>query len=235
MKNMNLKAAIEPINVLLSQKCPETFNSSWILKHAPSCYRYIQKHIRSKTGAIDWDRETQALQKKHQRRWVPKRKLIKSSPYWNQDEVNNVLKSYQEKLHVFIVFGNQDDRYIWITIGIRLVRLAQRGNLSAKHEIMKFVGYTVDEWIEQSSCLYRWKRYDVEVKKLIEGCILRYRYTGSFLNYVYRTLEYAARGVQPSYVYSLDKPLGLHSSKLKIENVIRDSETGKMCFYRSTF
>jgi hypothetical protein len=232
MKKMNFETTIKYINILLSRKHPETFNSSWILKHAPSCYYFIRKYVRNETGNIDWDRVTHALQKKHQWRWVPKRKPAKSFAYQNQDEVDAILNSYRNKLHVFVISVSRTDRRIWDIISIHLVRLAQHGNLSAKQEFMKLVGYTVDEWIERSSSLSRWKGYDDEIQEQVEGCIRRYRYTGSFFNYVYRTLEYAARGIQPFYAYSLDEPLVIDSGKLKIENIIKDSETGEIGFFK---
>jgi hypothetical protein len=49
------------LNELLSRKRPATVSSSWILRHAPACYRFIWKFIRSETGGIDWDRVTHAL------------------------------------------------------------------------------------------------------------------------------------------------------------------------------
>jgi len=44
MKKINFEITITLINSLLSRKCPETFNSSWILKHAPACYYFIRKN-----------------------------------------------------------------------------------------------------------------------------------------------------------------------------------------------
>ena len=235
MKKINFEIAIIIINSLLSRKCPETFNSSWILKHAPACYYFIRKNIRTEMGTIDWDRITRALEVKHQRRWVPKRQPAKGKTYYNGNEVDAVLNSYQDKLYVFVVSNNRTDKRTWDIISIRLVRLAQRGNISAEQEVIKLVRYTVDEWLDQSSHLSRWKGYDDEIQKHIEGCIYRYRYTGSFFNYVYRTLEYAARGIRPFYLYSLDEPLMNETNKRWIETVIKDPESGDIGLYRDTF
>jgi hypothetical protein len=235
MKKINFEITITLINSLLSRKCPETFNSSWILKHAPACYYFIRKNIRTEMGTIDWDRITRALEVKHQRRWVPKRQPAKGKTYYNRNEVDAVLNSYQDKLYVFVVSNNRTDKRTWDIISIRLVRLAQRGNISAEQEVIKLVRYTVDEWLDQSSHLSRWKGYDDEIQKHIEGCIYRYRYTGSFFNYVYRTLEYAARGIRPFYLYSLDEPLMNETNKRWIEAVIKDPESGDIGLCRDTF
>ena len=235
MKKINFEIAITFINSLLSRKCPETFNSSWILKYAPACYYFIRKNIRTEMGTIDWDSVTHALEVKHQRRWVPKRQPTKNKTYYNRNEVDAVLNSYQDKLYVFVVSNNRTDKRTWDIISIRLVRLAQRGNISAEQEVIKLVRYTVDEWLDQSSHLSRWKGYDDEIQKHIEGCIYRYRYTGSFFNYVYRTLEYAARGIRPFYLYSLDEPLMNETNKRWIEAVIKDPESGDIGLCRDIF
>jgi len=87
------------------------------------------------------------------------------------------------------------------------VRLSQNGNLAAKQEV---------------------QGYEEEIQKQLEGCIRRYRYTGSFLNYVFRILEYAGRGIRPFYAYSLDEPI-FDGTKRKIDNVSYDSSTGARC------
>jgi len=71
---MDFDQAIRILNGLLADKNPATFSSSWILKHAPRCYRFILKNIRTELGYIDWDTVTYALNKKFQRRWAPGRR-----------------------------------------------------------------------------------------------------------------------------------------------------------------
>lgn len=192
MKKINFEVAITLINSLLSLKSPATFNSAWILKHAPACYYFIRKNIRTERGTIDWDRVTRALEVKHQRRWIPRRQRVKSKTYHNRKEVDAILNSFQDKLYVFVVSNNRTDKRMWDIISIRLARLAQHGNISAEQEVIKLVRYTVDAWLDQSSHLSRWRGYDDEIQKHIRGCVHRYRYTGSLFNYVYRTLGYAA-------------------------------------------
>ena len=41
------------------------------------------------------------------------------------------------------------------------------------------------------------KGYDDMIQERIEGCIRRYRYSGSFIGYLFKTLEYAGRGLRP--------------------------------------
>jgi hypothetical protein len=72
---------------------------------------------------------------------------------------------------------------------------------------MELVGYTIEYWIEHHAFLSRWRGYKKDLRRQVEGCIRRYRYTGSFIRYLYKTLEYAARGVRPLIAYSLDEPL----------------------------
>jgi len=55
-----------------------------------------------------------------------------------------------------------------------------------------------------------------DIERKIKGCIRCYRYTGSFLGYLFRTLEYSARGKPP--LVSLDDKI-LDGAKTRIEYV----------------
>lgn len=228
---MDFNQAIRTINKLLAKKKPESFNSSWILKHTPYCYRFIHRNVRTETGSIDWDKVTYALEWKYQRRWAPGRQKKNPLPYENPAEVEIITNKYRDKLYVFIAPQDLADRRVRDIICISLVRLAQNGNLSARREVMKLVTYTINDWIEKYYFLTRWQGYEEEIQKQLEGCIRRYRYTGSFLNYVFRTLEYAGRGIRPFYAYSLDEPVAYSATKCHIENVIQDPKTGAAKMY----
>jgi hypothetical protein len=230
---MNFDRVIRNINTLLTERNPDSFNCSWILKHTPICYRFIARNIRTDIGSIDWDRITFALDRKFQRRWSPPQKTTKLHPYEDYSEVETVLNKYQDKLYVFISPADRDDERTRDIISISLVRLAQHGNLSAKKEVMKLVEYTIDGWIELYNSLARWQGYREDMQKQLEACVRRYRYSGSFLNYVFRTLLYASRGLRPLYAYSLDEPITFGSKKLKIENVFQDEETNEIHIYNT--
>jgi hypothetical protein len=204
---MDFNRMVQTINELMSKEGPETFNSSWILRRAPRCYRYILKNVRTDFGPVDWDRVTSALEWKFQRRWTPGQNRRPCGSYRNHGEVKVILEKYRAKLYVFLSSQNQADRRIRDIISITLVRLAQYGNLSAKQELMKLIGYTIDDWIERDCYLSRWRGYEAEIRTHIERCIRRYRYSGSFLRYVFRTLEYSGRGIRPLQAYSLDEPI----------------------------
>lgn len=229
---MDFDQTIETLNGLLADRDPDTFNSSWILKNAPECYRFIQKNIRTENGRIDWDKVTFALKWKFQSRWTPIRKPKSRSPYEDVSEVNAILCKYEDKLYAFIAPSDRKDKRLRNAISISLVRLAQYGNLLAKKQIMKLARYTIDDWIERYRCIARWDGYDEQIQKKLESCIYHYRYTGSFLNYLFRTLQYAGRGLRPLYVFSLHDPVAIGSNKCKIENVYKDMDTNVGRFIR---
>lgn len=228
---MDFDESIRVLNALFTEKRPEHFNSSWILKHAPQCYRFFHKNIRSDISGIDWDRVTYAIEWKFQQRWAPGKKKKNPVPYENSAEVELILNKYQDKMYVFVAPADVNDRRTRDIISISLVRLAQNGNLSAKEELMKLVAYTIAEWVERFYFLRRWQGYDDELREQLERCIRRYRYTGSFAIYLFRTLEYAGRGIRPFYAHSLDEPVAHDAEKRKIENVIQDSETNEIQLY----
>jgi hypothetical protein len=99
---MDFDRVVFILNELLSKKRPKTINSSWILKQAPACYRFIRKNIRAQVGGIDWDQVTYVLDSENQRRWTPRRRRKKSATYADADEVDLILNRYRDKLYVFI-------------------------------------------------------------------------------------------------------------------------------------
>ncbi len=72
---------------------------------------------------------------------------------------------------------------------------------------MKLLAFTIDDWIDRYWFLSRWRGYEAEIQTQVECCIRRYRYSGSFLRYLFRTLQYAGRGIRPLLAYSLDEPI----------------------------
>jgi hypothetical protein len=198
-------SVIQTINRLLAEESPELFNSSWILRRAPHCYRFIRKNVRTDLGAVDWDRVTCALEWRFQRRWTPIRRIRARVKYRNSEEVKLVLEKFHGKLYVFVSPQDRADRRIRDIVSIRLVRLAQYGNESAKQELVRILRFTIDEWIDQNCFISRWRGYESELQMQVEGCIRRYRYSGSFLRYLFRTLEYSGRGIRPPLTYSRER------------------------------
>jgi hypothetical protein len=201
---MDFSSVIETLNKLLARTQPDVINSSWIRTHAPRCYRFIRQNLRREFGGIDWDRLTYALDWKYQRRWRPVRTRNNRLQYEDHAEVEAIFKKYHDKMYVFIAPSGKHDRRTRDIIGISFVRLAQQGNSLARQELIALIKFTIDNWVERYSFLSRWRGYEDEVQTQLEACIRRYRYTGSFVNYVFRTLECAGRGISPPRMSPLD-------------------------------
>ena len=195
---MDFNCAVKTINKLLVEKRPDAFNSSWIRKHSPSVYRFIQRKVRADIGGIDWDRVTRAIDRRFQRKWISSSRKSRKS-YRKKAEIGIVFQKYHDKLYVFISPQDRVDEYIRDSISIALVRIAQKGNILAKEEISRLVRFTIDEWIETRSELSSWEGNESLIKKRIESCIRCYRYSGTFIGYLYKTLKYAGRGLISTY------------------------------------
>lgn len=202
--NTYFSAVVETLNELLERTQPDVINSSWIRKHEPRCYRFIRQNLRREFGGIDWDRLTSSLAWKYQRRWKPVRSKKHRPQYDDHHEVETILKKYHEKMYVFIAPSSKHDRRARDAISISFVRLAQQGNLAAQRALMELFGFTLESWIERYSFFLRWRGHEDEMQHQLEACIRRYRYSGSFVCYVFRTLECAARGIRPARMFSLD-------------------------------
>lgn len=223
---MDFESVIKTLNELLREERPQTFNSSWVRRTAPNIYRFIQNNIRTETGGIDWDLITRALKPEFQKQWTAP-SCKKAKPYRNKTEVAVVLNKYRHKLYTFLAPADKNDEYIRDIISITLVRLAQKGNISAKQEIIKLLSFTIDAWIEHCPKLSCWREYDQLIQARLECCLRCYRYSGSFMRYLFKTLEYAARGLRPLIAYSLDDSLYSGNDK-RIDRIGQDPETGKL-------
>ncbi|MCC7304559.1 hypothetical protein IT418_04075, partial [bacterium] len=165
-------------------------------QNAPHVYRYINKNVRTENDDIDWDRITSSLDRSFCKRWVRYRQKS-TRVYENQSEVDIILSKYKDRLYTFIAYATEEDKKMQSRMLISLVRLSQKGNVCAEQEVVKWITYITDDWTDRYPQMYRWRGYADEVDGHIKGCVRRYRYTGSFLGYLFKTLEYSVRGKPP--------------------------------------
>ncbi|MEK7464081.1 MAG: hypothetical protein AAB610_03110 [Patescibacteria group bacterium] len=220
---MNLKEAIKILKKSLKEKQPTTFGSRWVQMEAPSAYRYIWKYIRTENNDVNWDRVTLRLDRKFQKRWTSNRRRSLKE-YENQEEVDLILLKHRSKLYTLLVPNNPKEERDQEKIIVALVRISQKGNILAQQELIKWLKFIVDEWIDRRWQIYRWKGYTDELEERMRGCIRLYKYTGTFLGYLFKTLEYSARGMAPLVKYSLDDTV-YDGGETKINFVIHDQET----------
>ncbi len=219
---MDFDRAIKLLTWALEEKNPPQFSSIWIYRNEPKVYRFIYKNIRTELGTIDWDRVTIKLERSLQARWQ-ERRFRRLPPYSDPHEVLLMMGKYLDKRYVFFTRAKEDNEMRNL-ISVGLVRLAQKGNTDAKKELMEYMQFMAEDWIDTYPPLWRWKWYSHELSQKIEGCIQRYRYTGTFVGYVYKTLEYSAM--------TLPRPQLLDDTKLygavrKVDSVIQDFDTGE--------
>ena len=156
----------------------------------------------------------------------------RTKPYEDREEVELVLNKYRTKLYAFVVPADAMDLRIREEIAVALVRVAQSGNLLAVTEVVELVSYTINGWLDNYCYISRWRGRKDEIRKQLEGCIHRYRYSGSFLRYVFRTLECAGRGIVSLCACSLDEPVTTGAREYKIDRLIRDPETNEVASYK---
>jgi hypothetical protein len=207
---------IKTLNTTLLEHLPEKISPSWILVNSPSAYRHIVKYVRDDYDYIDWDRVTSGLDREFQKRWMQNRQK-QVILYEKQSEVDVLLTKYKSKLYTFICNYAKEDRVIQDKLMIGLVRLGQKGNILAQNEIVKWTNYIIDDWIDKYPQICKWKGYRDEVDDKVKCCIRCYRYTGSFLGYLFRTLEFSARG--KPMTYSLDDKFA-DGEKTRIDYIV---------------
>ena len=224
---MKFENAIVRLNKLLKKEKPAVFTSSWILNHDPVIYRYIFKNVRAEVGGIDWDKVTSTLNKRFQKKWIPPRyKLQKVKLYRNKKEVDLALKKYNDKLYIFVATLNDNDKMLRDKITIPLVRIAQKGNLRAQQKLLFLLKQIVQQWIEYCPAFYRWRGHSDEIDPIIQRCIRCYRFTGTFIGYLFKSFEYSGLGFRSFQAYSLDKCIPGTTFSM-IDTLTKDPQTGQ--------
>ena len=233
---MDFDKAIHLLNTALTEKNPESFSGTWVHTHAPRAYRFIRLCVRTPGGGIDWDFITGELDPPFQKRWTQRqrkrRMLLKL--YENQTEVDAIKKKHQDKLYTFIAPATAEDRVARDRISIALLRIAQKGNITAQQELTELLTFTIENWTERYWYFSRWRYHSDRIHTHIETCMRRYRFTGSFIKYLFISLLYSARGLPPIKVFSLDRPIYADDETTWAERVVQDAETGEIRMYEKS-
>lgn len=224
---MTFDKAVKNIGRSLVRKHPISFDYLWIKRNCRTTYFFIAENIKTELDEADWDLVVSRLDRDLQKRWMKGRKQPKclSAAYEDNAEVEVILKKHQDKLYTFVAQESAEDRVVCDWISIRLVRVAQKGNLLARSKVVTFVGYLIDQWIERNVKFARWRGNTDLIQEKTEGCICRFRYVGSFIGYLYRTFEYSGRALSGGEAYSLDECYS-GTVKRKIDDTVYDDETG---------
>jgi hypothetical protein len=201
---MNLEKAICNINRSINKKRPETFNNQWIKYRCKISHQFIVDNIKTEFGEPDWDLVVSKLERCNQKIWMKGTKRAINEPYKDQLELDIILEKYKDKLYTFLAQQGKEDKCVCDIISIKLVRLSQKGNILAGEKVITLCSYLINQWLEYDKSLFNWRGYDELIVETTKACIRRFRYAGSFLGYLYRTMEYSGRGLVPLEKFSLD-------------------------------
>ena len=90
--------------------------------------------------------------------------------------------------------------------------------------VLTLLNDLVHQWMERHAIMSRWRYHDELLRKTIAGCIRRYRYTGSFLHYLFRSLELGSRQLPQLRILSLDD-LSPFTGQRRLDLVVQDGDT----------
>lgn len=217
---LDANKVIKNIDRSLNKKQPEKFHPQWIKNRCRVSYEFIVNNVKNEFGEPDWDSIISRLERHNQKLWMKRMKKELCDCYSSKTELDIILKKHKNKLYTFIAQNDKEDKVICDWISIKLVRLSQKGNIEAKEKIIVLTKYLVDQWIEYDKSLSSWKGYNDLVFDYINACIRRFRFAGSFLGYLHRTLQYAGLGLTPLEKISLDD-YSLITGKRLIETFIK--------------
>jgi hypothetical protein len=218
---MNLEKAICYINRSINKKQPKSFDDKWIKYRCKISHQFIADNVKTEFDETDWDLVISRLDRWNQKLWMKGIKRKINEPYINEIELNIILDKYRDKLYTFLAQQNKEDKDICDLIVIKLVRLSQKGNILAGDKAVALCSYTVNQWLEYDRSLFNWKGYDELIFETTKACVRRFRYAGSFLGYLYRTIEYSGRGLVLLEKFSLDD-FSMVTGKRLLETFIKD-------------
>ncbi len=218
---MNLEKAICYINRSINKKQPKSFDDKWIKYRCKISHQFIVNNVKTEFDETDWDLVISRLDRWNQKLWMKGIKRKINEPYINEAELNIILDKYKDKFYTFLAQQDKEDKFISDIISIKLVRLFQKGNILAGDKAVALCSYIVNQWLEYDRSLFNWKGYDELIFETTKDCVRRFRYAGSFLGYLYRTIEYSGRGLVPLEKFSLDD-FSLVTGKRLLETFIKD-------------
>lgn len=214
---MDLNQAIKNLDRSIIKNSPVSIHPNWIKYRCKVSYKYIIDNIKDEFNETDWDLVISQLQRYNQRLWLKKKRRKVVILCEDKKELDVILNKYKERLYTFISRENKEDKLACDCISIKLVRLSQKGNILAKDKILTLVRYLVDYWIEFDKSFSNWRGYNDLMDSQISACIRRFRYAGSFIGYLYKTLECSGRGLIPLEKFSLDN-FSVSTNKRIIDN-----------------
>ena len=114
------------------------------------------------------------------------------------------MNKYKDNLYTFIIYRSKHEFDICDRICILLVRLAQAGNICAKEKLINSFDEIILKWMEYHKLISRWKGNEEKMLEVFERCIHRYRYSGTFIGYLKRSLELQALALPKVKIISLN-------------------------------
>ena len=193
---MDFDEAIARLTQALDKSNPVRFNRYWVSLHEPKVYKFFTRNIKTELGKSDWNRVISKLDPTLQVRWHDER-IVNLLPYSDPQVVERLIIKYGGRHYVSFMYinGEEEDNDVRNRISVTLVRLAQRGNVAAEEELM-----ITGDWIYRDPQLWQWQRYPELLRGKCKYCIYHYRYTGTFLGYLYTKLKYSALSLELTYL-----------------------------------
>lgn len=219
--------AVEDLKAGLASKRIRSFSAVYIKKNFSALYDFFTKRVKTPEGYVDWKLIISCLDKDLREKFVYPKKLAYHTParlYKNPKELHQAINGRKIKLYTFFSRQDKEDREIRDELCREIIKLAQKGNVSAFEIIFEYLEEITAYWIgaiNDFKCLVHCRR---EVSQLIEKCIFRYQHgEASFMSYLFKTMIFYAKKIQKERLKEirLDEPSFLFE---KITNHERISE-----------
>ncbi len=208
----NRKHTIESITEdllnLLEKEKPKRWSPTYIAKTDRHIFRFVERHLVDKKGSLQWDKLVSRLPPEYQKTWTRKQYLDDldlAEEYSDKEEVAEVMQKNRASLYLFYEATGKDEEGALNEVCSDFVYLIRKGNKEATAMFMLYLQPTISKWLESKALSVSLAQDPEEVKRCTERCFYLWKKDRSFLGYLFRSLQLAARGMKTYQEISLDE------------------------------
>ncbi len=207
-RKYTLESISSEVQALLEKEKPKEWSPTFLAKKARHVFRFAERNLTNAKGGIEWDRLISLLPPEYQASW--KRKIFLeditvAEGYSNQEEVDQLLEKHKDSLYLFYESTGKHEEDAVNQICMDFIDLIRKGNQEAKETFTQFLQPAITKWLDSEALPASLAQNPEKMNERVDRCLYLWKKNKTFLGYVFRTLDFTARGLKKHRVISLDE------------------------------
>ncbi len=194
------ETAIEALKLILKKNNPNEFTLQDIKVKWKNrkLYSYFRKRVRNRDNYIDIPLIRSCLSAKYRKCFKNSKTKnafyysLPTDPYENLIEVQRVIDKEKLKLYVFFCNPTKDNRELCDKACREIIKLAQKGNISAYNLLFNYLEEVTASWIINNRDLFVLSYLREDVNLIIKKFIYMYEFKYMFLSYLFKIMKFKA-------------------------------------------